>query len=435
MLFFSSVIVYGQNGTIETISLGPQQNKYNIFVKGSGRLEYTEVLFQNPPRIALDFANIKNKFNTRTFEPKENPFVRIIRTMEYYKAGSKISRVMVELKEPLVHKVSRAGEGLTLELMPPQTSDQAPTTSAVVTDAKPAGENPGPEVSTPPTTTSSPPTTTSSPPTTQEEKPVAPVQQPAPQQVPENLDILIGSEDLLEISVFELPQFSVSSRVAGDGTITMPLIGSIEVRGLTKKQVEEKIAAALEAKYVNNANVSVTIKEYKSRQVSVLGAIRNPGAYYIVSPRTLLQLISEAGGLTPEAGKKCYIFRHGASRVDIDLLDLMNNGNQDLNVPILPGDVVNIPAEAKIIIYVLGAVKAPGAVEMTTSMPITLLAAIARAGGPTEQANKSNIQIRRKDAGGRETVLKANLKDIIKGKTSDVKLMPGDVINVPESFF
>src|SRR5262245_49259388 len=80
------------------------------------------------------------------------------------------------------------------------------------------------------------------------------------QSKPAEIELFIGAEDLLEISVFELPQFSLSSRVAGDGTVTMPLIGSVEVRGLTKAQAEKKIADALEAKYVNNPSVSINIK-------------------------------------------------------------------------------------------------------------------------------------------------------------------------------
>ncbi|HSP05553.1 MAG TPA: polysaccharide biosynthesis/export family protein, partial [Acidobacteriota bacterium] len=243
------------------------------------------------------------------------------------------------------------------------------------------------------------------------------------------------AEDLLEINVFELPQFNVTSRVSGDGTITMPLIGSVQVRGLTKKEVEKQIAAALAAKYINDPSVSVTIKEYKSRQVSILGAVNTPGAYTIISSRTLLQLLSEAGGLSASAGRKCFIFRQGAPRIEIDLQDLMNNGNQALNVPILPGDVINIPLETKVTVYVLGAVRNPGAVELSSSMPVTLLAAIARAGGPSDQANKSGVQIRRRDAAGQEQVIKANLKDILNGKAPDVELLPGDVINVPESFF
>jgi polysaccharide export outer membrane protein len=455
VLVFSAAVAFAQNGEIDSISVGVGDGAaYSVYLKGSGNLEYSEVRFDDPPRLALDFPNIKNRFTTKNFEPKDNPYIRLIRMMDYYKGTQKVSRILVELKSNMNHTVSRTPTGLALQFSEVNGSSQATsngTTTAPITNNNTSAEIPkGDGTTTVPAgshtvkTTNPPATTvdnskpiikdpaTSNPPAPVSTDPAVPATTNS--SVPTSLDVQIGFEDLLDISVFELPQFSVSSRVSGDGTITMPLIGSIEVRGLTKKQVEDKIALAL-AKYVNDAKVSVTIKEYKSRQVSVLGAVKNPGAYYIVSPRTLLQLISEAGGLTADAGSRCYIFRQGSSKVEIDLLDLINNGNQTLNVPILPGDVVNIPADTKVIVYVLGAVRTPGAIEMTTSMPITLLAAIARAGGPTEQASQSNIQIKRKDPSGSEKVIKANLKDIIKGKTPDIKLNPGDVVNVPESFF
>lgn len=433
-LLFSSTLVLAQNGTINSIRVGMGDGAaYSVYLVGSGNLQFSEVLFTDPPRIAIDFPNIKNKFTTKNFEPKANPYVRLIRTMDYFKGSQKVSRVIVELKSNMKHTVKRIPEGLALQLL---TGSESPDSTSTVVNSPATSEPSTTEPATPLPVTPAETVPEDSSKTVEDntEESTSPPATTNP-AVPTNLDVQIGSEDLLEISVFELPQFSVSSRVSGDGTITMPLVGSIEVRGLTKKQVEDKIADALEAKYVNDANVSVTIKEYKSRQVSLLGAVGNPGAYYIVSPRTLLQLISEAGGLTAEAGSKCYIFRQGSSKVEIDLRDLMNNGNQNLNVPILPGDVVNIPADTMIVVYVLGAVRAPGAVEMTTSMPITLLAAIARAGGPLEQASQSKIQIKRRGPTGAETVIKANLKDIIKGKAQDIKLNPGDVINVPESFF
>jgi polysaccharide export outer membrane protein len=239
----------------------------------------------------------------------------------------------------------------------------------------------------------------------------------------------------LEINVFKIPDFSVTTRVLGDGTITMPLIGSVKIGGLTRKEAERKIEEALEAKYVNNPSVSVNVKEYKSLQVSVLGEVKNAGPYYITSRRTLLQLLSDAGGLTTEAGSKCFVFREGASKIEIDLYDLMQKGEQDLNILIRPGDVINIPPAEKLFVYVLGAVKSPGAIEVTRASKITLLAAIARVGGVTEIANKSEIHIKRKDENGIEKIIHANYKDILKGRIPDVELFPDDVVNVRESFF
>ena len=378
--------------TLETISVEPGSKSCTITIRGDGELKSNGVIVDKPPRVVLDFPDTRSKLPA-SFNPRENDFVSRIRSGSLAGEGGnqKGTRVVMDLKHTLNFSISQVERGVAITLTPFKQDSQTQPASTAPKSTK--GD------------------------------------------IPESLDIVIGAEDLLDITVFELPQFNVTARVAGDGSITMPLIGSVPVRGLTKKEVELKIESALAAKYINNPSVSVAIKEYKSRQVSILGAVNNPGAYTIISPRTLLQLLSEAGGLSPNAGRRCFIFRQGASRIEIDLQDLMNNGNPALNVQILPGDVINIPAETKITVYVLGAVRNPGAVELTSSMPVTLLAAIARAGGPSEQASKSGIQIRRRDASGQEQVIKANLKDILSGKAPDVELQPGDVINVPESFF
>jgi polysaccharide biosynthesis/export protein len=369
--------------TLENISVSEDKDRYWVLMKGNGHLEYNSSYSDNPPQVMLEFPNTKKKTKD-AYQPKVNAFVDKIETSQSKKDGIPATRVIVKLKSQLDYKVTQDAEGYSLQLSVPQPK---------------------------------------------------PVKLPPKRPVDENTDPVIGAEDLLEVSVFDLPQFSTTARVGGDGTITMPLVGSVLVRGLTKRQVEQKIASSLEAKYINNANVSVNIKEYKSRQVSVLGSVKNPGPYYVISHRTLLQLISEVGGLGTDASGKCYIFREGFGKIEIDLHDLMVNGNQDLNVEIYPGDVVNFPPISKITIYVLGAVRSPGAIEINSATPVTLLAAIARAGGPTETANKSGIQIRRKDEKGEEQTIRANLKDILSGKTPDISLQAGDVVNVPESFF
>ena len=390
LIFFPA---FGAAVTLETIAVDGTRNSCTVTIRSDGELKSSGIFVDNPPRVVLDFPGVKSKLPS-SYEPPGNPYVVRVRSGSLSNEGVKVkgTRVVIDLKTALNFSVSPIERGVALTLT---TIVKSPSTQP---QSKPSRPSAGGDSS-------------------------------------QSLDIVIGAEDLLDITVFELPQFNCTSRVAGDGTITMPLIGSVEVRGLTKKDVEKKIADALAAKYINNPSVSVTIKEYKSRQVSILGAVNNPGAYTIISQRSLLQLLSEAGGLSAAAGRKCFIFRQGASRIEIDLADLMDNGNPALNIPILPGDVINIPTETKVTVYVLGAVRNPGAVELSSSMPVTLLAAIARAGGPSDQASKSGIQIRRRDAAGQEQVLKANLKDILSGKSPDIDLLPGDVINVPESFF
>jgi polysaccharide export outer membrane protein len=250
----------------------------------------------------------------------------------------------------------------------------------------------------------------------------------------------VGAKDLLEIKVFELPELSQTVRVSEDGSISLPLLGRIEVHGLTKDAVEAKLAGLLEAKYLKNAQVSVFIKEYQSQQVAVIGAVEKPGTYELVGRMSLLQVISQAGGFKENASNEIFVLREGRSgntaAIAIDLKDLLLNGNQKLNIPLMPSDIINVPVDQIIKVFVFGEVRNPGALQVKMSEKITLLQAIAQAGGPTDGASKSGVVVKRKDAKtGKEIKLKVNLKEIIKGDKPDIVLREGDVVYVPESIF
>jgi polysaccharide export outer membrane protein len=251
-------------------------------------------------------------------------------------------------------------------------------------------------------------------------------------------EYVIGPRDLLEIKVFELPEFDHTVRVSEDGSITLPLLGNVQVGGLTKEKAEQKIAQLLD-RYVKKAQVSVFIKEYQSSRVAIIGAVENPGMYELVGRQTLLQMISQAGGFKENAANEIYILREGqegnTASISIDLEDLLLNGNQKLNIPLLPNDVINVPVDRLITIYVFGQVREPGGLQVKMSKKITLLQAIAQAGGLSENASKRGVVIKRKDKDGKETNLQVNLKDIIKGKRKDIPLKEGDVIIVKESIF
>jgi polysaccharide export outer membrane protein len=250
----------------------------------------------------------------------------------------------------------------------------------------------------------------------------------------------IGPKDLLEITVFELPDLNQTVRVSEDGSISLPLLGRVMIEGLTKEELEKKLAGLLEEKYLRQARVTIFIKEYQSKRVSVIGAIGKPGMYELIGRVSLLEMISQAGGLTDQAGSELYVLREGEdetqTKLAIDLNDLIINSNQKLNIPLMPKDVINIPIDQIINIFVFGAVRNPGALQVKMSKKITLLQAIAQAGGTAEGASKSGIVIKRKDnKTGKETQTKVNLKDIIKGKKPDIELQEGDVVYVPESIF
>jgi polysaccharide export outer membrane protein len=263
---------------------------------------------------------------------------------------------------------------------------------------------------------------------------------PSSERVSELTDeALIGPEDLLEINVFELPELKTTTRVLGDGTISLPLLGVVQASGLTKTALETRIRDLLEERFVHEPQVTIAVTEHRSRQVSVLGAVSKPGPYQMIGPRTILQMISEAGGLTKEAGTDIFILRKTEAghteRLGLNLEDLVTKGNPELNLTLTPGDVINVPVDTPIYVFVDGAVKSPGQIEGRFSRPITLLQAVARAGGLTERANLRGVHILRKTGAGSQSQIPVNLRMIRKGKADDIVLEDGDVVVVPETFF
>jgi len=249
----------------------------------------------------------------------------------------------------------------------------------------------------------------------------------------------IGPKDLLEISVFGADELSRTVRVSEDGKVTLPLLGEVLVDGLTKSEVEKKLGQLLGQKYVQNPQVTVFIREYQSKRVSVLGAVEKPGPYQLLGRQTLMQIISEAGGLTRDAGNEIVIIRQlpdGSStslRISID--DLFLKGDAKLNVPMEAGDIVTVPVDKPVVVYVFGQVKNPGALQVKKSNIPTLLQAIAQAGGFTDRASKGGVIIKRKDETGKEKEIKVNVRSILKNKVKDVQLLENDTIYVPESLF
>ena len=248
----------------------------------------------------------------------------------------------------------------------------------------------------------------------------------------------IGPKDLLEISVLGVPEINkLVVRVSEEGRITLALLGEVEVGNLTKFEVEKKLAQIAGEKIVLNPQVTVHILEYLSRRVSVVGAVEKPGPFELLGRQTVLSVLSEAGGLTRDAGEEIIIIRQLAAgdstaiRVPID--GLFVKGDPKLNVVLEPGDVINVPVDKAVPIYVFGQVRNPGALQVKRSGLPTLTQAIAQAGGFTDRANRKRVQIRRKDASGRELEFSVNVRSILKGKIKDVPLQENDTVYVPES--
>lgn len=249
----------------------------------------------------------------------------------------------------------------------------------------------------------------------------------------------VGPKDLLEIKVFGIDELNQTVRVSEEGKISLPLLGEIEVEGLTQNGLVLKLEELLRDKYLQNPQVTIFIKEYQSKRVSILGAVSSPGPVELLGRQTLLQVISEAGGLTNEAGSEIIIIRQlsdgTSTSLKISIDDLILKGDPSLNIPLQPGDIVNVPVDKLVFIYVFGQVRNPGALEVRKSNIPTLLRAIAQAGGFSERASKGGVLIKRVDANGKETQIKVNVKDILKGKRKDIQLLEDDTVYVPETIF
>jgi len=248
----------------------------------------------------------------------------------------------------------------------------------------------------------------------------------------------IGPKDLLEITVLGVQEINkLVVRVSEEGRITLPLLGEVLVGDLTKFEVEKKLTGLAGERIVLKPQVTVHILEYLSRRVSVVGAVEKPGPFELLGRRTVLAAVSEAGGLTRDAGEEIIIIRQlpdGAStsiRIPID--GLFVQGDPKLNIVLEPGDVVNVPVDKAVLIYVFGQVKSPGALQVKKSSLPTLTQAIAQAGGFTDRANRKRVQIRRKDASGKMLEINVNVRNVLKGKVKDIPLQVNDTVYVPES--
>ena len=246
-------------------------------------------------------------------------------------------------------------------------------------------------------------------------------------------DAPVGARDVIEIHVFQDANLNVRVTVGDDGAINMPPLGRITVAGLTLPQIEQRVKTLLEAKYLTKADVTVDLLEAGSNPISVIGAVNHPGHIGSTGNITLMQAITTAGGLASGYGRNLYVLRTATNglteQIAIDIDDLMVNGNSDVNIPLRANDVINIPIESMINVYVLGEVMKPGKVQFRSSQRPTLLQALAEAGGPTDRASRTALLKRTNETKS------LNYLRIVDGRSPDVVLQDGDTIYLKGSFF
>jgi polysaccharide export outer membrane protein len=241
-------------------------------------------------------------------------------------------------------------------------------------------------------------------------------------------DYIVGEGDVLKIAVFNNDDLTTVARVSGEGVIKLPLIGQIEVGGLTVSQISDKISTLLADGYVVNPQVSIFVQEFRSKKAFIMGEVHKPGYHVLSGNTTLLELLSVAGGVTKDAADKATIKRKSGSTnkeetiITIDLKSLLEKGDTSLDVPIMDGDSIYIPKTG--VFYVTGEVVKPGAYKYEEGL--TVIKAITVAGGFTGIASKGRVKIMRKINGQEEVIEKVKM---------DEPVLSDDVIVVPESFF
>ena len=246
------------------------------------------------------------------------------------------------------------------------------------------------------------------------------------------LEYIIGEGDLLRITVYDHPDLTTEARVSGEGKITFPLIGEVVVSDQSVAAAERTIAKLLEDGFIVKPQVSILITEYKSKKVTVLGEVAKPGVVVLRGAYTLMEAISDAGGITQNAAETIYIqrkiIRSGNDKKEnedvtvlVDTKKLFEEGDASANVPVQDGDSIYVPKAA--FVYVNGEVRNPGAYKITKGL--TVLKSITLAGGFSPKASERRTKIIRNTDKG-EVTIKAKMDDLV---------MADDIVFVPESWF
>ncbi|MGA3097177.1 MAG: polysaccharide biosynthesis/export family protein [Bryobacteraceae bacterium] len=248
----------------------------------------------------------------------------------------------------------------------------------------------------------------------------------------------IGMNDLLAVSVYDTPELSRSARVDSEGYIRLPMLKRrVKAQGSMPVEVEAAIAEALrEEQLIVDPFVTVTVAEYASRPISVVGAVKRPLTFQADAPVTLLEALARAEGLTPEAGGEILVSRQASGSGQnaltrrIPVQTLIAGADSRLNILLEGGEEVRVPEAGRI--YVVGNVKKPGAFPLLDGSGMSLLKALAQSEGLTPYAARQAF-IYRQEAAGFNNQITVELKQVLQRKAPDVPLLANDILYIPDN--
>jgi polysaccharide biosynthesis/export protein len=277
--------------------------------------------------------------------------------------------------------------------------------------------------------------------------------QSAAAPIPSDKDIrssyVLGAEDQIVVHALDVPDISDKPmRLDLNGDIKFPMAGRIHAAGLTSEQLEAELTKRLSV-YLEKPDVAVTISEFHSQPVSVIGAVNTPGVHQIEGRKTLVEILSSAGGLQQDAGPTITITRRiewgriplasakddptvKFSVAEIDLKPLISAKTPEKNIVIRPYDVISVPRAENV--YVIGEVAKVGPLTLNEGHSISVLQAVSSSGGVLRTAAAGNAKILRPVAGSSKWAeFPVDIKKILKGQAKDQTLVAGDILFVPDS--
>lgn len=277
-----------------------------------------------------------------------------------------------------------------------------------------------------------------------------PAPAPAPPASPDAAYVL-GIDDQVTVRVLDLDEITAAGqaiRIDMRGNIHLPVAGRLHAAGLTCEQLEAAIAQRLTS-VLNDPEVTVTVAEFRSQPVSVLGSVKNPGVHQIHGRKTLFEVLSLAGGLNPDAGNAINITRaldagllplpgttldatHKFQIGQLDVREVMEARHPENNIVILPNDVITVPKAD--LVYVIGAVKKSGGFVLAEREHISVLQALSLAEGLDRVAAPKSAKILRQQGNSQERAeIPCNLKLILEGKSKDIPMGANDILFIPNS--
>jgi polysaccharide export outer membrane protein len=260
---------------------------------------------------------------------------------------------------------------------------------------------------------------------------------------------VLGPDDQIVIHAVDVPDIGEKpQKLDRDGDLRLPMVGRVHAAGMTVGELERELTKRLKV-YLQEPDVSVTVAESHSQPVSVIGAVTTSGIKQLEGGKTLVEVLSMAGGLTADAGPTVRIARKlgqgriplpeaaddptGAfSIVDLDARALLDGRTPEKNIIVQPNDVISVPRAD--VVYVIGEVTKPGQVLLSGEHSISVMEAVSSSGGALRTAASSRARILRRVAGQeKRTEMEVDLQKIMNGKANDVALAAGDILVIPDS--